>query len=231
VSQGFEFSLPEEISLTTTAFRHDFVGLTDFTASCAGQRDPENPARGCATRGVGGRTLGFELLLRRSLTKRLTGFVSYTLSRSTRKTGALRLVAAGTPFAPLVRDEVLSEFDRTHVLNLIGAYDLGRGWRAGARFFYYTGRPYPRTFRGVPVPPFNSERMSPFHRFDARLEKRWTLARGASISFVAEWMNFTLNKEVTSVDCNASGGLSIDTCTEKAIGPITLPSIGVEGQL
>jgi hypothetical protein len=52
-----------------------------------------------------------------------------------------------------------------------------------------------------------------FYRLDLRVEKRWTLGRAAWISFVVEVMNATLHKEQFAGE---------------EIGPITIPSIGVE---
>jgi len=71
-------------------------------------------------------TYGLEVFVRRALTERLGGFVSYTLSRSNRAVGRL---------------EGPSSFDRTHVFNAAVAYDLGRAWRAGIRTVVYTGIP------------------------------------------------------------------------------------------
>src|SRR5262249_24252238 len=142
---------------------------------------------------------GVELLLRRPLSKRLSGWLSYTLSRSTRETHFVTADGA-TAIAT-----VPSEFDRTHVLNAIVAYDLGYRWRAGARFVFYTGAPFSALLGNVPVPPYNAYRDPPFFRLDLRLEKRWPLGRYGSIAFVFEGQNVTLSKEST--------GLGID-CTE-----------------
>ena len=73
-----------------------------------------------------GSSVGLELFVRRPLTRRLGGFVSYTLSRSMRSIGA---------------ESFPARFDRTHVFNLALGYDLGRNWRAGTRFVVYTGFP------------------------------------------------------------------------------------------
>lgn len=239
-SQGVEVTLPAGFTATPTVFYNHMLGLTDFATSCGEINDDDSSS--CIDRRVRGRSVGFELLVRRSLTAKLTGWVSYTLSRSTRAT-AVNINGARGTYA-----EIPSDFDRTHVLNVIGAYDLGRAWRAGARFYFYTGRPYSDRILDVPVPPYNANRMPAFHRFDARLEKRWPLGRAGHVSLVFEWLNVTLEKEVTSVKCQPTAegtrtdlrgvqqGRTIpreayDRCTFEAIGPITIPSIGVEGAL
>ncbi len=149
-----------------------------------------------------GHAYGLELLLKRNLTDRLGGFVSYTLSRSMRSYGSRTYVAT---------------FDRTHVANAAVAYDLGRRWRAGTRVVFYTGLPKPVT------PDDDSTRLPPFFRLDLRVEKRWQLSERVWLSLIAEWMNATLSKEAVSTNC------TLDGCEAQMIGPVTIPSLGVEG--
>ena len=172
--------------------------------------------------------------MRRALTERFAILVSYTLSRS------IRQAHGYDPAQPVVW--VPSEYDRTHVGSAIVTYDFSHGWRAGARFYGYTGRPYSRSYEETPIPPFNTERLPGFWRLDLRLEKSWTLGQRGRVAFVVEGLNVTLNKEVVDVNCQPRGGQpppyagaglpaggSYDSCTGDALGPITIPSIGVEG--
>ena len=150
-----------------------------------------------------GTAYGLELFLKRKLTTRIGGILSYTLSHSVRSVGRSRFVA---------------DFDRTHVVTGAVAYNLGRNWRAGTRVTFYTGLPK------APDPFDGSTRMPSFFRLDVRLEKRWQLGQKTWISFVAEWMNATLSKEtVGATNCTLQG------CTPQVIGPVTIPSLGVEG--
>jgi TonB family protein len=150
-----------------------------------------------------GRAYGFELFVKRRLTSRIGGFLSYTLSRSTRL---------------FENKEYVARFDRTHVINAAIAYDLGRNWRAGTRIVFYTGLPK------APDPTDSSStRLPPFFRVDLRLEKRWRLGERAWISGVAEWMNATLSKETVGTTCTLQG------CESQTVGPITIPSLGIEG--
>ena len=68
-----------------------------------------------------------------------------------------------------------------------------------------------------------STRLAPFFRLDLRLEKRWQLGPRAWLSFVVEWMNATLSKESIGTNCTLEG------CQEERIGPVTIPSLGLEG--
>jgi hypothetical protein len=149
-----------------------------------------------------GTSYGLELFLKRRLTSRIGGFFSYTLSRSIRFKGP---------------DEFTATYDRTHVMNGAIAYNLGRNWRAGTRVVFYTGLPK------APDPTDASTRLRPFFRVDLRLEKRWQLGQRTWISFVAEWMNATLSKEAVSTSCTLQG------CQTQEVGPITIPSLGLEG--
>jgi hypothetical protein len=149
-----------------------------------------------------GHAFGLELFAKRKLTERFGGLVSYTLSRSTRVYGDRSF---------------LSAFDRTHVLSAAATYDLGHDWRAGTRVTYYTGLPKP----AVASDP--STRLPGFFRLDLRLEKRWQLGRRAWISFIAEWLNATLSKEAVPTSCTQQD------CQSTTIGPVTIPSIGMEG--
>jgi hypothetical protein len=243
-SQGLEVALPWAFTFTPTFFYHRYLGLTDFATTCGvtdNSTADDSDGEDCLDKRVSGRTIGFELLLRRSLTQKLTGWVSYTLSRTTRATrlSAYDLSTLTGIESPREKTstytEVPGDFDRTHVLNVIGAYDLGAGWRAGARFYYYTGRPYSRRVYGYTIPPFNEYRFPDFYRIDARLEKAWKVGAKGRIAFVVEWLNVTLRKEATSVTCGRHSNslqealAAADKCEFEEIGPVTIPSVGVEG--
>lgn len=193
-SAGAETEVGSDFTLSTTLFHNVFFGMTDLI----GVPDAEdNGFRSL------GRAYGLEAMLRRPMTRQVSGFASYTLSRSERYIG---------------RYSGPSTFDRTHVLNLALSYDLGRNWRFGNRFMFYTG--IPGNLGGeVPAP---SERTPPFWRIDWRLQKRWLYSYGYW-GFIAEVLNTTLNQEVVSRECDEFG------CRDESIGPVTIPSIGVEG--
>lgn len=190
-SAGAELELGGDFLLTSTLFHNVFFGMTDLIgAPGAG----ENGFRSL------GRAYGLEAMLRRPLTRCVSGFASYTLSRSERYLG---------------RYSGPSAFDRSHVLNVALSYDLGRNWRFGNRFMFYTGIPIGL---GSEQPDPN-RRTPPFYRLDWRLQKRWLYPYG-HWGFIAEVLNTTLNKEV--VECDEAG------CDGEAFGPVTIPSIGVE---
>jgi hypothetical protein len=225
-SQGIEIALPAELTATVTGFLSGWSGLTDLTANCVQLSPPDGPHTCPNDQPVRGRAYGLELLLRRPLSRKLTGWLSYTLSRSTREAHFI------TPSGGEATATILGDYDRTHVLNAMAAYDLGRRWRLGARFVFFTGLPYsievPPTF--IPLPPLNDHRYQPFYRADVRLEKRWPLGKERSIAFVAEVQNVTLTKEEYGSSCSEMniGGSAMTTCANNELGPVTIPSVGVE---
>jgi TonB family protein len=193
-SAGVEWDLPGETSAKATLFHNAFFNMNDVLGISTGNRRDALDAR------AGGSAIGFELYVHRRLTKRIGGYLSYTLSRSTRQLDGYTFPSA---------------FDRTHVASGALAYDLGRHWRIGGRLVVYTGVPKSNDVRGAVAPPPEAHpaRDPAFYRIDARLEKRWQLGKKAWISFVLEGLNVTLSKE---------------TFGSNEIGPVTIPSIGVE---
>jgi hypothetical protein len=228
-SQGIEIGLPADIVVTGTGFLSRWSGLTDVTAMCVqtsdgGSMPGEVPRYRCPdSRPVSGHAYGLELLARRPLSRRVSGWLSYTLSRSIRDAHFIN-ASGGDDHVT-----VPSDADRTHVVNALIAWEIGRRWRLGARGLFYTGMPYSRLDGVVPVPPYNAYRTPSFLRFDIRLEKRWALGRDASIALVVEGQNVTLSRETSSfgLDCMDSPTMATQ-CTQGRIGPITIPSVGVE---
>lgn len=212
-SQGFEAKLPFDIEWKSTFFLQRFFGMTNALATCSDIFD--GPDASCIDQRVDGRALGLELMLKRSFSKRIGGWISYTLSRST--------VTVPNPQRNEA-SEVPSNFDRTHVFNSAFAFDFGLGWHAGLRFTYYTGIPYTKTEPdGTPIPPFNGYRLPDFWRIDVRLEKRWRLGARTQVALFLEGLNITFNKEAIGIACSVRDG-----CKPQMIGPVAVPSLGFD---
>lgn len=217
-SEGVEAALPEDLTLAATAFLNNYFELTDAVATCTAN-GAASTQLGCLDERTRGRSFGVELLLRRSFSNRIGGWISYTLSRST--------VQAAHPVAG--EAQVPSSFDRPHVLNAAIAVDLGRQWRAGGRFTYYSGLPYTGAGGAILGPPAADARLPDFWRIDLRLEKRWIIANRWTVAAVLEGMNVTLNKEAIALSCGPSATVaSPGACTPRYVGPISAPSLGVE---
>jgi TonB family protein len=202
-SAGASYALPAGFESSLNVFQNAFFDLTDLISLVQLQNTTsQNEKDFRAT----GHAYGVELLLRRSLSRRIGGFISYTLSRSTRSDGNLEGPATS---------------DRTHVLNVALSGDLGRNWRLGGRWLFYSGIPtHVAYIRAAQAPP----RTPPFWRLDFKLQKRWYIKRpDAWWGLALEVLNTTLNEETLDGNCNAYG------CKYNAIGPVTIPSIGAEG--
>jgi outer membrane receptor protein involved in Fe transport len=208
-SAGVEADLPENWSGVATVFQNvildvsdPFGSTQDFALNLVAVR--ERPRA---------RSYGFELSLRRPLTRRLGAMLSYTLSRSTRS-----FPADGSEPAY----ETLAGYDRTHVLSAAGMYTFGPNWRLGARGVAYSGVPG-RTVASRPL--FDQARGEPFFRVDGRLERRFRIGEG-DLSVVAELLNATFSREVLRRECVTDAGRK--TCSEETVGPIFLPNLRVE---
>lgn len=221
-SLGVEMNLPEEVRATATAFFNGFFAMSDGLGTARASAESFDPAFGQRADGT---SYGLELTLHRRLTKKLGGFLSYTISRSNRilyRPYVLSFVPR--PVLATLRTDNPSTFDRTHVFNTALSYDIGKGFRAGARVVVYSG--YPKVFAGPPpnnVPIVTKERLPPFFRLDVRAEKKWTIAKKYWLSLVLEVQNATLSKEVLGQSCEDG------QCSDETIGPVTIPSLGLEG--
>jgi hypothetical protein len=199
-SSGLKLKLPLDLLASATVFRTAYFNAVD---PIGGGRDftidrtaPDRRATIAAA--------GLELRLSRPVSKRLGGFISYTLSRSEQSSGLQK--------SP-------SGFDRTHVLQTALSYEVGKNFRIGARTVFYTGVPE-LNLQGAPH--FTgSRRGSPFFRLDLRAEKRFRLGASGYWGLIAEILNATSTREVIRLDCG-------EICRERSAGPVVLPSIGVE---
>ncbi|MEO7328505.1 MAG: TonB family protein, partial [Minicystis sp.] len=142
-SVGVEMDLPEDVRATAAVFWNAFFDMTDGLGTARASADDFDPSFGQRANGT---SYGMELTVHRRLTKKLGGFLSYTLSHSNRITYRPYVRSIVPPRAATLRTNIPSSFDRTHVFNTALSYDIGRGFRAGARVVLYSG--YPTTFPG-----------------------------------------------------------------------------------
>lgn len=201
-SAGVEVGLPLNFLFKAVGYHHTYLKVRDFS------RDRENleideaqPAPPSPSQAY-----GLEVSLKRKLSERFAAFTSFTLSRS--EVGSTQRQPAR-----------VSPFDRTYVFQIGGVADLGAGWHVSSRFLTYRGWPDQENAL------ITSGRLSPFLRIDVRLEKRWTFQKARYISLVFEGLNVTASKEVVGTKCDAN------VCRDDTLGPIVIPSIGVEGGL
>jgi TonB family protein len=199
-SSGFKLKLPLDLLASATVFRSGYFNALD---PLGGGRD-FTIDRTAIDRRATISAAGLELNVARPVTNRLGGFISYTLSRSEQSSGEQK--------SP-------SGFDRTHVLQTALSYEIGPGFRVGARAVLYSGVPE-LNLEGSPH--FTaSRRGSPFFRLDLRAEKRFRVGTRGYWGVIAEILNATSTREVVRLDCG-------EVCRERSAGPVVLPSLGVE---
>jgi hypothetical protein len=86
-----------------------------------------------------GNSYGAELFIRKN-TGKLTGWVSYTLSKTTQQFDALNF-GKSFPFT----------YDRRHVLNVVGLYELNKKWSFSANFVFNSGGAFTLPVGRIPV--------------------------------------------------------------------------------
>lgn len=109
-----------------------------------------------------GQAYGAELMIKKTKGK-LSGWISYTLSRTERTIPGIN---SGEAFP--------SNWDKTHDLSVVATYDFDERWSASANFAFMTGRPitFPDgryEFDGIIVPNYsnrNGARTPAYHRLD-----------------------------------------------------------------
>jgi len=193
-SEALEARLPSSLRVRLTGFYSEMVA---------------------ASVGATEQNKGVELFLRRDFTRRLAGFVSYTLSRSDTTLNGITTRSSG---------------DSTHLLSVVVGYDLGHDWRVGTRLFVRSGRPY-----DVTCPPGpgctvaqsqlqHTGELPAFYRVDARIEKKWLYPGGRWLGATLECFNALDQAETTGENFSPSQGFSLNRQN-----PIILPSVGFGG--
>ncbi len=165
---------------------------------------------------------GAETLIRYKPDARFFGWIAYTLSRS---------LLRDAPGMPLV----LSEFDETHILTVLGSYRLGRGWEFGARYRLTSGYMYTPSTYGFydenigtylaqqAYPQFGS-RLPLFQSLDLRVDKTWKFPWG-QLGVYLDVLNVFNNGNVDGISYNYNS-------TRTAFVPDLpfLPSLGIRAE-
>lgn len=138
----------------------DYIDGTDLIANRAIEQVVLN--------GIG-RSYGAELMLRKNV-GRLTGWLSYTLSRAEQRTPARKTGETGINNGEWYK----SAADKLHNMSITSSYKWNDKWRLGAIFALQSGQPvtYPvgrYQFEGIDVPNFglrNQNNLPIYHRLD-----------------------------------------------------------------
>jgi len=200
-STSFNFTLPWELSWSVGGFANV---TTDLSDPIGGSQTLAFDETSADVR-VLGRAVGFETFLKRPLTRRLGGLLSYTYSTTLRSNDQIATLAG---------------YDRPHVLNAALTYDLGRHWQASGKVAFASGIPGRRTTLNGYV--FDGSRSDPLVRLDVKLAKRWYVSDHFNWGIYAEVLNATYSGTVSRRTCGRRG------CQDEGTAPIIIPSIGVD---
>lgn len=138
------------------------------------------------------RSYGIEVLAKKNIGK-LTGWLSYTLSKTEQRTPGRTSTEPGINDGNWYR----ANYDRRHNLSLTTAYELNNKWNFGGIFTYQTGRAatFPNgkyEYQGIAVPTFgsrNENSLTDYHHLD--LSATYTPKPNKSKGWQGEWV-FTL---------------------------------------
>jgi hypothetical protein len=153
-----------------------------------------------------GESYGVEVMLRRPMKHRLYGWLAYTLSRSYRVVDGII---------------VPSDWDQTHILNLVAGYRWPRNYSTSVRFHYNSGRPYPLYSYRTGVVRYTH--LPGFPQLDLRADKRFIFDTFILDAYI-ELVNATLSEETYDMKQDFSGVRTVSAYR------LVLPSIGVHAE-
>ena len=167
-----------------------------------------------------GSTYGLELLVKREISERVFGWLTYTFSRSVQQR------------FPDERQRATA-FDQTHNLNAVASWKPGGGFELGARFRLSTGRPDTprigatfdaddgdyRALNGI----LRSSRTKVFQQLDLRVEKTWLFQRW-SLGLYLDVQNVLNAKNVEAIEWDYRFRESAPVT-----GVPILPTLGIRG--
>ncbi len=140
-----------------------------------------------------GQAYGLELLLKKDLTQRFSGWIATSLSRSERTNNV-----TGETFR--------SNYDQPVIVNLVASYKINKDWTFGAKWRYNSGSPYTPIVGSVLRPgttdqylpvygQINAERLPGYHRLDLRLGRDYRFNTWKLNTYV-ELINAYNNKNI-----------------------------------
>lgn len=135
------------------------------------------------------RAYGLEVMLKKN-TGKLTGWLSYTLSRAEQRTPGRNADEPGINNGEWYR----ANYDKTHNLSLTAAYQLSKKWSFGGIFTYQTGKAatYPigkYQYQGITIANYgerNGSSIPAYHHLD--LSATWTPKPDSKKRWKGEWV-------------------------------------------
>ncbi|NLR63428.1 TonB-dependent receptor [Chitinophaga varians] len=136
-----------------------------------------------------GRAYGLEMMLKKN-TGKLTGWLSYTLSKAEQRTPGRNAEETGINNGKWYR----ANYDKTHNLSLTAAYQLTKKWSFGGMFTYQTGKAatYPigkYQYQGITIANYgerNANSLPAYHHLD--LSATYTPKPDSKKRWKGEWV-------------------------------------------
>jgi len=168
-----------------------------------------------------GRAYGMELFFKRTNTKKLSGWVSYSLSKS--------------EFLNEDRQYVVSSWDARHILNGVVAYRINKNWSASLNAKFQSALPYTpfdiESSSFVPVWDVNRIGIRDFTKLNTMRGKSTTLIDlriQRSLTWKTLDMTFYLDFENILVDADSQQVLVLDQDSDNmpvVLNPLDIPSL------
>ena len=163
------------------------------------------------------RAYGLELMLKKN-TGKLTGWLSYTLSRAEQRTPGRNADEPGINNGEWYR----ANYDKTHNLSLTAAYQLTKKWSFGGIFTYQTGKAatYPigkYQYQGITIANYgerNASSIPSYHHLD--LSATWTPKPDSKKRWKGEWVFSVYNVYNRSNAASVTFGQNMETGLSEA---------------
>ncbi len=144
---------------------------------------------------------GLDTLIRKSVTDKLSGWLSLSVSKASRE-------------HKVTGDSFSFDYDQPFNASLVGSYKLAPRWELGAKLWVHSGKPYTPIIgatedadeEGYYIPQYadvNSKRFPMYHRLDMRLDRIIKKKNGRNINAYLEILNVLDTKNVSEYDYNS----------------------------
>ncbi|MFP9115903.1 TonB-dependent receptor [Flavobacterium sp. RHBU_3] len=203
-----KYSLETEVFYKKIKNKSDYIDGADLIANRAIERVMLNGE---------GRAYGLEVMLKKN-TGKLTGWLSYTLSRAEQRT------PGGIAGGPGINngDWYRANYDKTHNLSLTGAYQFTKKWSFGAIFTFQTGKAatFPDgkyQYHGITVANYgtrNADNLSAYHHLD--LSATYVPKPDKTKGWQGEWVFSVYNAYARNNAASYSFGQNQDTGASEA---------------
>lgn len=163
------------------------------------------------------RAYGLELMLKKN-TGKLTGWLSYTLSRAEQRTPGRNEYEPGINNGEWYR----ANYDKTHNLSLTASYQLSKKWSFGGILTYQTGKAatYPigkYQYQGITIANYgerNGSSIPAYHHLD--LSATWTPKPDSKKRWKSEWVFSIYNIYNRSNAASVTFGQNMETGLSEA---------------